>query len=239
MAIVYWIRLPHHTDMTKEGYIGVSRLTVEERFKKHVHDATIKNWRTYTLHNAIRKYGKDAFVLETLLIGEEEYCYFIENKLRPTKGIGYNVAEGGFSPPAPDGRKLSEETKQRISEAALKRNALLTPEEHAVRFKGMTGRKLDENWCKSISEARKKVILHKNPRGNKEILARAEEFYAEWKEDTSVGYVLLGRRFGTTRDALQPLVGHFKSGWNPSEDLEYLAWREAYLAEQRKDSNDT
>ena len=110
---------PHRHD--KEGYIGVSRLIIEERFKKHVHDATIKNRRTYTLHNAIRKYGKDAFVLETLLIGEEEYCYFIENKLRPTKGIGYNVAEGGFSPPAPDGRKLSEETKQRISEAALKK----------------------------------------------------------------------------------------------------------------------
>jgi len=94
MACVYWIHLPSHTDMFSEGYIGVTSKTVDERFKKHVQDATNKNWRTYTLHNAIRKYGADKLVVDTLVIAEERYCYEIEAKLRPTKWMAWNVECG-------------------------------------------------------------------------------------------------------------------------------------------------
>jgi group I intron endonuclease len=80
-------------------YIGITKLTVEERWKKHLKDS---NSPLYPLHCAIQKYGSENFIIETLL--ESEIRENISNKEDPMIEFyqarisqhGYNVAKGGY-----------------------------------------------------------------------------------------------------------------------------------------------
>ncbi len=98
LAEVYWIHLPEHTDMFAQGYIGVTSKTAQERYKVHVAKALCKTTKKGYLHNVIKKYGKDNLIVETICICEDDYAYDLENKLRPTHSIGWNLATGGSNP---------------------------------------------------------------------------------------------------------------------------------------------
>jgi hypothetical protein len=81
--------------MFSQGYIGVSK-NAERRFKQH-----FEKKHNQHLVSAIRKYGWDNLVKKQILIAEEDYCYDIEGKLRPTINIGWNISMGGGVPPTP------------------------------------------------------------------------------------------------------------------------------------------
>jgi len=91
---LYWIRHKDHTDMFSQGYVGVSKNTQVRWFR---HSRYSDNQH---LKAAIKKYGWDNLIKEVVLIGQETYCYNLEAKIRPTKQIGWNIAEGGAKPPA-------------------------------------------------------------------------------------------------------------------------------------------
>jgi hypothetical protein len=123
VAYVYWIRAPHHTDMLKEGYIGVTSSDVATRF--YFHRAEAKAGSTKPVHHAIRKYA-DALIVTPLVQADEAYCYELEARLRPAVKVGWNLAIGGLSSPMrgitgeqhPNfGKPCSEATKQKISRA--------------------------------------------------------------------------------------------------------------------------
>lgn len=104
---VYWIRAAHHTDITTQGYVGVSR-NVNVRWNsghKWAH-ANKKHTNTH-FANAISKYGWESLVKSVVVIADESYCYDLEKKLRPCENIGWNIATGGGSPPKWNGRKHS------------------------------------------------------------------------------------------------------------------------------------
>lgn len=115
MAIIYWIRKPEHTDMFTEGYIGVTSRTLEQRVLEHIKSSTMGGNKSYVVHKAIRSIGIENLLTSVVLIAEEAYCYDIEFKLRPEKGIGWNIAIGGSKPPSQEGNKHSDETKEKIS----------------------------------------------------------------------------------------------------------------------------
>lgn len=96
---IYWIRTKNHSDILSEGYIGVSK-DVKTRWE-YGHFWSYKNNRhdNPKLSNAIKKHGWDNLVKEVIVIGDEKYCYEIEQKLRPTEEIGWNLAIGGRKPP--------------------------------------------------------------------------------------------------------------------------------------------
>ena len=122
---VYWIRCADHTDMTSQGYIGVSG-----RFDRRM-------WEHYNLEGnrhlkfAIKKYGWDNLVKTQILIADEDYCLDIERKLRPTDDIGWNCTTGCGKPPINrwnlgtkglcgawnKGKKSSLETRKKISDS--------------------------------------------------------------------------------------------------------------------------
>jgi len=118
---VYWIHHKDHTDMFSQGYIGVSQ-DAKKRWEQHFK----RSENTY-LRNAINKYGWDNLVKEIILIGDKDYCFDIEKKLRPFVSIGWNIVEGGGNPPRSKkgmnlgrsawnkGGFLSEKTKKQIS----------------------------------------------------------------------------------------------------------------------------
>jgi len=109
MHSVYWIHLPEHTDMFTQGYIGVS-VRPMDRLYEHA------NGGNAHLSNAINKYGSK-IILSTVLIGLKEYCYEIEEKLRPTDHIGWNITKGGGYPPSWKGREKTAEHRANISKA--------------------------------------------------------------------------------------------------------------------------
>lgn len=114
MAFVYWIRLPEHTDMSSEGYIGFTSKSVESRLRQHKDDSTREKCKNLPIYNAMRKYG-DLLIVDTLVEGSDEYCLTVENKLRPEVKIGWNIKIGGSFGSL--GVKASAETRLAMSES--------------------------------------------------------------------------------------------------------------------------
>ena len=103
-AEVYWIRAPHHFNMTLEGYVGVSKNAKKRWLYGH-------NWahrkgchENPRLANAISKYGWDNLIKTVLVVADENYCYDLERKLRPEDSIGWNLVTGGGKPPVTKSR---------------------------------------------------------------------------------------------------------------------------------------
>jgi hypothetical protein len=96
---VYWIRAPHHSDMTLEGYVGVSK-NAEKRWL-YGHNWAHRKGRhdNPRLANAISKYGWDNLIKTVLVVADEKYCYDLERKLRSENKIGWNLVMGGGKPP--------------------------------------------------------------------------------------------------------------------------------------------
>lgn len=115
-----------------KAYIGKTTKTVEQRWRTHVQYAAYKNSKTALVH-AIRKYGPDAFRIETIIecaaerLDAEETRLIAEHKTTDPN-IGYNCTHGGDggSPTAEVRQKISLKLKGRtFSEATLQK--LRTP----------------------------------------------------------------------------------------------------------------
>jgi hypothetical protein len=98
-AEVYWIRASHHSDVTLDGYVGVSK-DAKKRWS-YGHNSAYKRGRhdNSKFSNAITKYGWDNLIKTVLVVADEDYCYDLERKLRPTDSIGWNLVMGGGKPP--------------------------------------------------------------------------------------------------------------------------------------------
>lgn len=78
-------------------YIGQTGSTVANRFSQHWYDATVCK-KHNPFHKALRKYGKDCFLHELVLICDDSMANFYENELInifssfASKNTGYNVA---------------------------------------------------------------------------------------------------------------------------------------------------
>ena len=94
---IYWIRLPEHLDILSQGYVGISKNPVK-RFKTH-------KTRSNNPHliNVFKKYQE--VIMDIILESHEHYCKEIEEKLRPSKNIGWNIEKGGGMPPVLIGHK--------------------------------------------------------------------------------------------------------------------------------------
>lgn len=134
-------------------YYGKSCRSMEVRKSSHLKEANTTNKQTYFL-TALRKYGDDFVwsVVETLtapsreelrsLLNEREKFWIFTDKTSD-KNFGYNMTSGGDGG-ASFGRKVSEETKQKIA-ASLK------------------GKKHTDERRKNMSDANKGVSRPKGP----------------------------------------------------------------------------
>ncbi|CAB4195323.1 hypothetical protein UFOVP1640_10 [uncultured Caudovirales phage] len=136
---VYWIRHPDHTDMFSQGYIGVSN-NFNGRLKAHKRRA---GERSLHFQNAIKKYGWDNLIKTQLVIGTADYCYLLENKLRSTQDIGWNIQPGGDRNASIKGKKRSKETCKKISVAKL-----------GVKYNGNHALQIDSSRVKGANNPR-------------------------------------------------------------------------------------
>jgi group I intron endonuclease len=102
-------------------YIGQTSVGLEQRWRQHCYQVTAGS--TYHVHNAIRKYGPDAFTREILeettteLINDRETYWIARFESKTT---GYNMTDGG------DGQRgwvPSEETRAKIRAARIGQHA--------------------------------------------------------------------------------------------------------------------
>lgn len=108
----------YRTDNLLNGmyYFGVHKFNPKERdYYLGSGEALLKD---------IKLLGKNHFVRIILLdTDSEELCYFIEEHLVTKKQVAdpqcYNKMIGGYRPPSPKGKKLSEVTKAKMSCAAV------------------------------------------------------------------------------------------------------------------------
>lgn len=83
-------------------YIGQTSLSIQERFKEHIHDAHKGYYNNRPLYNAINKYGVENFIIEELEecnvqeVNQKEIEYI--NKFN-TYSNGYNATLGGEGTP--------------------------------------------------------------------------------------------------------------------------------------------
>ena len=98
-CIIYWIHNEFETDITTQGYVGITK-NLKRRIREHTKEKDFVNGR----------------IFEIFLCGTRNYCKEIEKQLRPKKYIGLNIAAGGGDPPNAKGIKRSEKTKLLISQ---------------------------------------------------------------------------------------------------------------------------
>lgn len=103
-AQVYWIRAQHHSDITSEGYVGVSKNANKRWMYGHFWAHRKGRHENPRLANAISKYGWDSLIKTVVVISTEAYCYELEAKLRSSESIGWNLAVGGGKPPVTKSR---------------------------------------------------------------------------------------------------------------------------------------
>lgn len=100
-AVIYWIRLPEHTDIMSEGYVGVTQ-NFKRRMNEHYRDIKTGKHANPFLVNVANKYGWNNLIKEIVISGDEKFCYNHENDIRPIEKTGWNLSRGGHRGP---GRK--------------------------------------------------------------------------------------------------------------------------------------
>lgn len=121
-------------ELNGKRYIGMTEMTLARRWYSHVHSA--RSGRNSPLYHAIRKYGEDAFVIESLAemipgMGRDDLMA-MEMRLIAQEGTlcpaGYNASPGGkslpkgykhTSPSRLTGRTLSPEVRAKMSAAHM------------------------------------------------------------------------------------------------------------------------
>jgi group I intron endonuclease len=105
-------------------YIGFTTKTLEQRWKRHLEDAfrkTPNDKYRYTqyFYKAIRKYGKDAWTLETIIHSNdidftkemEKFCIAEYDSANPENGYNSTLGGEGGIPNEATRRKISESKK--------------------------------------------------------------------------------------------------------------------------------
>jgi len=182
-----------HTNLTNgKVYIGVTRQKPSRRWRGG------QGYRDQPLFwNAILKYGWDGFSHEILerkiteqAIHEAEINY-IKHFRSADRLYGYNIANGGvgsekfsiiYRKNLSTARKArpphSEETKKKIGEALRGKVVIKSEKWRENLSKSLTGRKLSEEHCLRISEAKKgSQFGKKNPKARAVVCIDTNEVY--------------------------------------------------------------
>ena len=129
-------------------YVGQTIKSLKQRWSQHCKDTSC-----VALYNAIKKYGSDEFDIKLL-----EECFSLDelneceikwiNELNAIGSNGYNIREGGKG-----GGALSENTKNKIKEKALKRWE--TPEFKKKMKKAYSKRSNNQEWKNHLAESQR------------------------------------------------------------------------------------
>lgn len=216
LCSLYWVHLPEHTNFLTEGYIGITSRPIGQRYSQHVRDA--ENGSHYAFHSAIREH-KEALVLTTLLKGSLTYCVEMERKIRPVQNLAWNTAVGGGGRCGP--RVVSEDVKENLRICS------------ELRWSDPDNRKRHSEIMKlkaipptALLEYSKTTKPWNRGSAVKDAWIIADKAFNVFTEKVLSAYKL-GTTFKISTKSARNLIKHFKNGWNPSEDQDWLLWSSA------------
>lgn len=95
-AYLYWIKSSKMKDISTDGYVGVT-CDIRKRLNSHVHNLRNKKRNRYYHNGFVKRFHEGDLEMVIVNCGSEDEMYEWEQKLRPTKAIGWNYAVGGSS----------------------------------------------------------------------------------------------------------------------------------------------
>lgn len=225
---VYWIRLPEHTDIFTQGYVGVTTLSIDKRFQQHKYQA--RKGSKYIINKAIRKYW-DNIVIETILISTTEYCLDIENKLRPSPYIGWNSSIGGKTI-SKSSYSTPDDVKIKISES-VKKTYQQRPWLAENTSKRRKGTKLSDETKLKMSQAKKDLLPWENSQADKQTWLKADNIYNIFKTFDITTQKQLSNHTNIPYPKLKRIFIKLKDNWNPLEDQKWLDFKDKYIEENK------
>lgn len=225
MAFVYWIHLKGHTDVKSQGYVGITVNSYKKRWCAHVSRLSRGIHSNRHLQNAWSKYDVSDFDFTVICNCDNDYAYWLENNLRPSGDIGWNIAPGGEATSL--GTKQSEDTinKRRLKILGRKN----TPETLKKMSDSAKGKKKSKAHCESISKNLRECPIWASRRSIPSTWLRADEIYLKIDlNKTSWG---ASKDFEIKHDTFKSIYNKIKSGWNPLVDDEYQSWKNRKLKE--------
>lgn len=226
--------------MFSQGYIGVTTQSVSKRFSDHLSIARNKSSKDHsTIHRAINKYGLSGIDIITLVECDKEYAFWLEEKLRPNKGIAWNVAAGGESNTKGmiTGRKLTPEHIQRLIDTNSNPTEITRQRKSDGQKRRYSARDPSTLWAPELNYSKKlrktRVALPsfwRNPKVTIENLhkihAQAGElydFYFSNGENIQIAAALKFLNVPFTQKAsVSRVLQRFRAGWNPHEDEKWV-----------------
>lgn len=166
---VYWIHNTDHNNPYDEGYVGITKFSLDTRFKQHMNSK-----RNEKVRDGIRCGAIITLLYENV---SESEAKLIERNHRPNMNIGWNKAAGGGVPPSASGMKRTTETKAKMSawQIGTKHSSerrQKNSDSHKGKARGphsdahkqrlskaLTGKKCSESTRAKISEAKKGLTL--------------------------------------------------------------------------------
>lgn len=145
-------------------YVGQTVRTIQERFKQHVEYSFRKDYQHYPICRAIKKHGKENFLIELLEecftrqeLNKSEIKWIKDLKTNLRKNEhGYNLTSGGESLSGDDnpfyGKKHSEKTRKLISEKSKKMWLSSDMRNYLCKKISEGGRKKKRKYCEKIDQ---------------------------------------------------------------------------------------
>lgn len=200
--------------LNNKSYVGQS-IDAKERWKDHIHDAKrmigkTANTKKFAIHNAIAKYGEEAFVWQIIeehdnLDQANEAEEFFISYLDTLAPNGYNLQTGGKN------KRPSQITKDKIS-VKLK---------IVGSFVGKSGADHPNFGTKQTDERKRQQSLRSSGDGSngKKITSQiAKQIYTEYLIDTNISSAKLAVKYGIKKSAVCNIL-HKRSWKNTLKDL--------------------
>jgi group I intron endonuclease len=194
-----------------KSYIGFTQKTIEERFAQHFYSAMSRK-SNYRIHQAIRKYGPDAFTIHELAAGNNEE--HVLNVLEPQYIAEYNTIKNGYNT-FPGGRnkgtyKHSEESKQKMSD-----NNFWKGKDRSGTNNPMFGQKHSESVKAAISQKNKgntfRLGTLQTEEAKVKIGTKAKERYVNGYVNHRKGVVLTEETKRKISEAKQGKISYIKT----------------------------
>jgi hypothetical protein len=228
---------------------------VEKRFKQHQRHAKVGNNRH--LYTAMRKYG-ESIVLTVLHELDNEACMLVENMYRPAAHIGWNHGVGGDNPTLgfkhtdefkakisaiKKGHVASDETRKKMSDSKM---GITRPKEFSDKISAIhKGRKFTEETKLKMSAAKLGKVLSEETKirmsetarnrstfpwnhvaAKRDVWVNADAIYLVYVQNTSHSHI--AKQLGYEYSKITCMFKMFKSGWVPSEDVEWVLFKQEY-----------
>jgi hypothetical protein len=263
MAFVYWIHFKEHTDVTTEGYVGITSTTVKKRI--HQHRTAGKSSTCKRGISSIFKQYDSELIVTVLCECSVEYAGYLEFTLRPVENTAWNIAIGGNTVKmTAEGRlnvsnKLKGVPKPQHVLDAMNKARLLKPvsdesrRKWSIASKGHikspeTRLKISQNR-KGISPPRSQLSIDNSiatflkkhpldlPNQNKTVWLDCDFYYSEFLLGNSKYIASL--KTGASKGSLGAMWKRFNLGFNPLTDPRWVSWKLSEGTSTSVTGNDT